>query len=136
MEILEVDGDYLKSDRALYAGLLGVALVTTVQILSVPQLGRALTFSIYAFAFAIPLLCFSLHAVMQEEQNLKTVEPTYVFFANLIGVVAASVGVAALFFHFSLATGICFLASALCSGMCRWRFDRALRIVNPSVEPS
>ena len=58
----EVTEDYLKSDRSLYGGLLGVAIVTTVQLLGVSHLDCALKIGSYAFALAIPLLTTSLHS--------------------------------------------------------------------------
>lgn len=130
----EVTEDYLKSERSLYTGLLGVSIVSMIELLGASSIGMALIASISAFALAIPLLCFSLYVVMQEAKYTYSVQPWYLDSANAVGVLAAYCGLLALFCHFSVAMGILFFGSSICSLVCGYRFYDALLLKNKDAE--
>jgi hypothetical protein len=130
----EVTEDYLKSERSLYTGLLGVSIVTSIELAGASSIDTALIASISAFTVAIPLLCFSLYAVMQEAKFTYSVQPLYLDLANAVGVLAAYVGLLTLFFHVSFAMGGLFFGTSICSFVCGYRFHEALLLKNENPE--
>jgi hypothetical protein len=110
-EIRRPDSYWYKSNRdsniVYLSALGGVALVATTQLLQASKLDLPLTISIYAFAFAIPLLAGEI--LIQRQMSLyKYAALTDVTFLAQVGLFIATIGVASLFFHFSWFTGVLF----------------------------
>src|SRR5829696_6792803 len=100
-------------DRLIYAGLLGLAAASVIQLMEREALELGQHVAVYAFAAAIPFLTVGLVTDYARRAGLH-VAP----WRDALGAVAsllAVVGLGAMFFHFGLVPGIVFAASALLS---------------------
>lgn len=91
------------------AGLIGIGMVTVIQLLQVSTFDTPLYVSLYAFAAAIPMLAahFLIHLV---RPNFYLVYPAlYEPFLRWVGYVLALVGIGAIFWHFSTSVSVAFV---------------------------
>ncbi len=97
-------------DRLIYAGLLGLAAATLIQLVDKDTLNLAQQVGVYANAVAVPLLTGGLMTDYARRAGRDA--PPGHRLLGLFGILAALVGLAAMFFHFGTVVGGVFLASA------------------------
>lgn len=95
-----------EADRLIYAGLLGLAVATVVQLGDKADLNWCHYAAVYAFALAIPLLAVGL--VTDYARRSGTPIPPWRDRLGLLGAGAAVGGLVALFFHFGVGAGVVF----------------------------
>ena len=102
-----------EADRLIYAGLLGLAAASVIQLLEQDQLDLASTIGMYVFAAAIPLLAVGL--ITDYARRAGTHIPLLHEVIGGLGALLAVVGFGALFFHFHVWIGVVFVGFALFS---------------------
>lgn len=96
--------------------LIAVGLVILQGFFSTNTLDPAATVSVFAFAVAIPILsCNLLTNVLRRRHRKKTEESGWEILFYIAGVVAASVGIGAAFWHTSMMSALVFILSSLLS---------------------
>ncbi|SRR6266516_866957 len=96
--------------------LIAVGLVILQGFFSTNTLDPAATVSVFAFAVAIPILsCNLLTNVLKRRDRKKTEESGWEILFYIVGVVAASVGIGAAFWHTSTMSAFVFILSSLLS---------------------
>jgi hypothetical protein len=100
-----------ETDRLLFGGLAGLATAGVFELVGKERpLDGVLTGALLFFASAIPLLTVSLLAVPSGAQRVE--KHVWQYCLDLLGVVAAVVGFALLFFHLSTVAGAIFSGCA------------------------
>ncbi len=97
------------ADRLIYAGLLGLSATSVVEQTGRETLSHGQEMSLYAFAFAIPLLAVGL--VTDYARRAGRHIEQWRDLVGLVGAVAAVAGFGCLFFHFGIAIGVTFVVS-------------------------
>ena len=97
-----------EADRLIYAGLLGLAAASVIQLGDKDELSPPQLVEVYAFAVAIPLLAVGL--VTDYARRAGTPIPAWRDALGVLAAGAAVVGLAALFFHFQFGAGVAFAA--------------------------
>lgn len=95
-----------EADRLIYAGLLGLAAASIVQMTDKEDLDISQLVGVYCFASAIPVLAVSL--ITDYARRAGTAVPVWRDLLGIFGVVSAVVGLGALFFHFGTGIGVVF----------------------------
>jgi hypothetical protein len=96
----------------MYFGIAAVSFAAVLQILTLPSLDTALWISLYCFSISIPMNVFMgyIWTYLSEIFSYRTA-----FVSEIIGTAGgngiASIGIAAIFWHFSSTIGIIFLIS-------------------------
>lgn len=96
-----------EADRLIYAGLLGLAAASIVQMLDKEGFDTPQIVGVYAFAVAIPLLAVGL--ITDYARRAGNMVSAWRDGIGLLGALSAVVGLAALFFHFGTAIGFVFV---------------------------
>ena len=96
------------------SGLVGVAVVSILTFITLPQLTYRLRFAIFCFSVAIPALTASIVLVRDEKNEPIEAKASHalVFFT---GTLIGFAGIAAIFFHLSIWAGIVFLICSVVS---------------------
>jgi hypothetical protein len=100
-----------EADRLIYAGLLGLAAASIVQMLDKDHLDTPQSIALYAFALAIPVLAVGL--ITDYARRAGASLPFWRDLIGISGAVSAVVGLGALFFHFGTGIGTLFAASCI-----------------------
>ena len=100
-----------EADRLIYAGLLGLAAASVIQLGDKDELGTAQLVEVSAFAIAIPLLAVGL--ITDYARRAGTPIPAWRDALGVLAAGAAVVGLGALFFHFHFAVGVSFVAACV-----------------------
>jgi hypothetical protein len=95
--------------EATSGALLGASVVAVLAMLSVSNLDRALSVSLYCFGITIPLLAYFLEALVLGSLAGISEVPTFHIGILLIAVLLFIVGLNAVFWHFSKNAGIMFM---------------------------
>jgi hypothetical protein len=100
--------------EAICGALIGVAIVSVIELLGLPNLDRALTVALYCFAISIPSLTYYMMTVLLDAAAERASRyPLYNAMAFFIGILASLTGVASLFVHFSYKLGLLFIVLCL-----------------------
>jgi hypothetical protein len=134
-----VDAD-IRAREHVIAPLLGTSIITLVQLLTIEKLDTPLSFSVYCFAIAIPILVFTW---VYNSRPVGKTGPGYVDNICVFGLLAGIAGIGAAFWHFSWMAGTVFILSsgigiaALCDCGRRWAQEQGEGgSVNNQVEQS
>lgn len=100
-----------EADRLIYAGLLGLAAASIVQMLDKESIDTPQIIAVYAFAAAIPVLAVGL--ITDYARRAGASLPLWRDLIGILGAISAVVGLGALFFHFGIGIGIVFAAGCL-----------------------
>lgn len=100
-----------EADRLIYAGLLGLAAASIVQMLDKGELDSPQSVGVYAFALAIPLLAVGL--ITDYARRAGNAVSAWRDLIGIVGALAAVAGLAALFFHFGTAIGSVFVGGCV-----------------------
>ena len=122
-----------RSPTAILApsGLLGLAVVTLVQLLQVEEpLDVSLTVSVYCFAISIPILALRVMAKTRESQFEYLVKIWWVEGTLYVGLLASFVGFVAVFFHFSYIVGALFLCFGIAAVVVDLVYSNILVAIN------
>ena len=95
-------------DKISNTALLGLSVISVVQMLGTATLDFALTASLYCFAVAIPLLATSLWVIDNELKLGRKNKPWYCVVVGVVGVSSAGFGLFAVFWHFSRSIALVF----------------------------
>jgi len=100
--------------RITITALLGVAVISIVQLSETSVLDNALRFSVYCFAAAIPLLVGYLRLLTFDphRQHLRG-RLRYVFVLAVFGPLATLLGLGGIFWHFSYRVALVFVAACI-----------------------
>jgi hypothetical protein len=102
-----------EADRLIYAGLLGLAVASVLQVFEREETDLAQEVGLHAFALAIPLLAVGL--ITDYARRAGTLIPGWYNLIGLLGAFASIVGFGALLFHFGIGVGLIFaVGSVLC----------------------
>jgi hypothetical protein len=99
------------ADRLIYAGLLGLAAATVIQLGDREALTAAQEVCVFAFALAIPLLAVGL--VTDYARRSGAPVAAWRDALGAAGALAAVVGFGSLFFHLGVVVGVLFAACCL-----------------------
>jgi hypothetical protein len=117
--------------QAYGSGLIGIALIAVFQLLALPDLDKRLTVSLYCFAISIPLLAFFVLAMVAEAKYTHLSELwLYNAVPLVLGIPIWFVGLAAVFFHFSLVIGSIFSLLAILLLLASKRHRTLLKQIN------
>lgn len=97
-----------EADRLIYAGLLGLAAASIVQMLDKDSVDTPQIIAVYAFALAIPVLAVGL--ITDYARRAGATLPIWRDLIGILGALSAVVGLGAIFFHFGTASGMVFAA--------------------------
>jgi hypothetical protein len=100
-----------EADRLIYAGLLGLAAASIVQMLDKEDVDTPQIVAVYAFALAIPVLAVGL--ITDYARRAGASLPFWRDFIGILGAVSAVIGLGALFFHFGTGIGTVFAGGCL-----------------------
>ncbi|SRR5579884_2728308 len=101
------DSPSREADRLIYAGLLGLAAASVVQMLEKEEIDTPQCIALYAFAIAIPVLAVGL--ITDYARRAGASLPCWRDLIGILGAVSAVVGLGALFFHFGTGIGAVFI---------------------------
>jgi hypothetical protein len=96
------------ADRLIYAGLLGLAAATVIQMVDKSDLSTQQLVAVHAFAIAIPLLAVGL--ITDYARRAGTPIPRWRDLLGLAGSLASVFGLGAVFFNFGVGPGCVFAA--------------------------
>jgi hypothetical protein len=116
--------------QGVAGGLVGVAVIAVFQLLTLSSLDKRLTVSLYCFATSIPLLSFFVQSKVAESWYTNSVSFWYTVLPLLIGATIWFVGLAAVFFHFSIIVGLIFSLLAILGVISVTRYQALLEEVN------
>lgn len=110
--------DPWKREREITCGaLIGLALISIVEMLGLPALDIPLKMSVFSFAISIPVLSAVILCMTNDSVfNLKP-HGEGIHLAWFFGVFMSFLGISGLFFHLSLFAGILFVVLSL-TGLC------------------
>jgi hypothetical protein len=115
--------------------LVGLGVVSVVQMLSLNGLDLPLKVSVFSFAISIPLLsAVFISAVVRSAFEYVTDKPLLLRSISLVGYLASLTGVSALFFHFALYAGVVFIAGSLIGFVAVTIYDNKLRALESNPE--
>src|SRR5690348_3238905 len=95
-----------EADRLIYAGLLGLAAASIVQMLDKENIDTSQLVAVYAFALAIPVLAVGL--ITDYARRAGASLSQWRDLIGIFGAISAVVGLGALFFHFGTGIGALF----------------------------
>src|SRR5262245_38618355 len=95
-----------EGNRLIYAGLLGLAAASVLQLVDQHVLTQGLLVALYAFAASIPLVAVGL--INDYARRAGATIPRWRDAVGFLGAFGAVVGFGALFFHFDMVIGIVF----------------------------
>lgn len=104
---------YRKQNLA-YSALLGVAVVSVVQLVSLDELSTALRVSIVSFSLSIPLLATSAYIIFlsRKYEYGYEVETQGTRFASIAGILLVLLGIDTIFWHLWWLAGGLFIVSS------------------------
>jgi hypothetical protein len=105
------EGHSREGDRLIYAGLLGLAGASVLQLSDQHDLTTGQFVAVYAFAGAIPLLAVGL--ITDYARRAGSPVPQWRGAVGILGALGAVVGFGALFFHFGIVAGTLFAAAVV-----------------------
>ncbi|HVL14913.1 MAG TPA: hypothetical protein VM529_20250 [Gemmata sp.] len=100
-------------DRLIYAGLLGLAAASVIQLTERESIAVSQQVAVFAFAAAIPLLTVGL--VTDYARRAGVHVPHWRDALGLLASLLAVVGLGAMFFHFGTWPGVVFSVGAILS---------------------
>lgn len=100
-------------DRLVFAALLGVSSIAVVEFLQFPTLYAALTISLLCFSLTIPLLAMGTFMVVFISVYRFPREPLWFGALQVIGELAAVVGLGALVWHLYWVAGFVLVGTSL-----------------------
>lgn len=106
-----VESPSREADRLIYAGLLGLAAASIVQMLDKEEIDTPQCIALYAFALAIPVLAAGL--ITDYARRAGASLPFWRDLIGILGALSAVVGLAALLFHFGTGIGAVFIGFCL-----------------------
>lgn len=101
--------------RVALTALNGTCVLAVIELLGQSSLDSPLTFSLYCFAVAVPLLTLVVAVSVAQLDDAGRSLTKCEWGALKVGIVAALVGIGATFFHFSCCIGIVFAVAGACS---------------------
>jgi len=126
---LRTPDQVLTIEKVVCTALVGIGVIAVIELLGTP-LDSALTFSLYCFAISIPFLAAYSLILASATRHEQIVGKWYLNIVGIVGIVAAFVGVGAIFWHFNWAIGLLFVGSSLFAFMAWLAFDAAIRRSN------
>lgn len=125
--------EWIRQSNLIYGGLAAAGLVVVQPFLTSSPLNLSAKICVIAFAVSIPLLAALLVLNRQEAFRHRVTRSRLVAVAKAIAQGSAFVGIAAAFWHISLAAGIVFVLVAIfavgvhSSGYVQLEYDRKFR---------
>jgi hypothetical protein len=125
--------EWIRQSNLIYGGLAAAGLVVVQPFLTVDSLDVPATVCVVAFAVSIPLLAALLVLNRQEAFRRRASPSRLVAVAKAVAQASAFAGIAAAFWHISLAAGIVFLAVGIVavgvhsSGFVQLEYDSKFR---------
>jgi hypothetical protein len=113
----------------IFSGLIGVGIVSIVELLSVNPLSKSLRVAVFCFSISIPFLAgaiFVLSELATLNDELQIQINHYFRFLYFYGVLFSLAGIAAIFFHFHYAFGIVFIVASVVALVCALMFFKKL----------
>jgi hypothetical protein len=110
----------------IFSALIGVGIISIVQITSVTALSKSLRVAVFCFSISIPFLAAVLYILVHLDDDVVVYIPNYFRFIYLNGILFSFAGIAAIFFHFHRVFGIIFILASMLASFCGFAFLRRL----------
>jgi hypothetical protein len=109
----DTDSEPRDDVRLSITALLGVGVISVVQLLGATTLDDSLRFSLYCFAVAIPFLSAYLQVLSFDPRRKHFPGRWYVATFSALGPLVSLMGLGGIFWHFSRRIGLLFIAACL-----------------------
>lgn len=111
----KVDKSYTTESQVMAGALIGIGVISLIQLLSVGvgQLDLPLKISLYCFSISIPFLSAYWLNSREASHHEYYVDAWYDTLAVVLGSIGSITGICGLFWHFSWVMGVTFLAVIL-----------------------
>ena len=109
----ELTKRFIKTHTLVTSGLVGVSVVSIVQLASISNLSASLLTAIFCFSVSIPFLAATIFILAHESDSTDVFQTTYYSILGICGMLLSLGGIAALFFHFHYAAGGVFIISSI-----------------------
>jgi hypothetical protein len=125
---------YVKFKTLITTGLLGVDVLAVFTFLTMNEIDRSVTISLYAAAIAIPFLTLLILTTLVEERYQYYVTPRYIAFAEILGIFSSIVALGAIFWHFSWIVALIFVLTCIVASVFLMRFANEMKKANKDNE--
>ena len=109
----ELTKRFIKTHTLVTSGLVGVNVVSVVQLASNANLSTSLLAAIFCFSISIPFLAATIFILTHESDSTDAFQTTYYSILGICGMFLSLGGIGALFFHFHYAAGGVFIVSSI-----------------------
>jgi hypothetical protein len=109
-----VDRESVSQERLLNSGVLGLGVVTVIQLLQLDCLGVPLWVSLVCFATSLPMLSMNIFILSMELVHIRMPAKTFgVRTSAYAGPIIAYIGISAVFWHFHFLAAVLFIVISL-----------------------
>lgn len=112
-ETYKISVESLKFEQIITTALIGISAVAVIQLLQVTALDVPLKVSLYCFAISIPMLALYLLIILSKPNYKLQSDMWADQIAVYTGGFCSVVGIAAIFWHFSVSIGITFIITSI-----------------------